>query len=50
MVEKSGEPIEVSCHVENTGGFGVDAQLSPREDLEQALERADPAWQCDESI
>ena len=50
VVEEAHEAVEVAAHVEEAERLGVQAELVPRVDLEQLLERADPAGQRDEGV
>src|SRR5262245_55250093 len=50
VVEELDQAVEVAGDVEDAGGLGVDAQLTPGEDLKIALEGADPAGEDDEGI
>ena len=44
-LELCQQGVVVACCVEDNDGFKVEAELFPRDDFEQFLERSHPAWQ-----
>jgi hypothetical protein len=50
VVEKGEQSVEVAVDVQQAARLGVQAQLRPRQDLEELLESASAAGQGDERI
>ena len=50
VVEERGEPVVVAGGVEHAERLVVEAELAPGVDLDQLLERADPAGERDERV
>ena len=50
VVEKSGQRVEVARDVEDPARFGVNAELAPRQNLEESFQRSDAARQGDEPV